>query len=168
MNKKLFGFMVCMLLGSLSIGAKTYSISKIAIGKGAFDIYVAGGDLRVSVDDNNKIFTVSTSIKDIKGDEYDDYLPLEKIMSGKSISFPDREGEPVIVKIAGQPGFSDKGGKIKISMKKEEGWVSEILNIATSTGSKDPNKYYLWKGNTKVKEIGINGSTEAVSWYELN
>lgn len=165
MNKNALGLLFFLLLGSLSVGAETYSISRIAIGKGAFDIYVAGGELRVSVDEDNKIFTLSTYIKEITGDEHQDYLPLEKLMSGKSISFPDKEGEPVLVKITGQEGFGPHGGKINIAMKKESGWTSEVLNIAPSVSS---DQYYLWKGNTKVKEIGINGSSKAVNWYELN
>jgi hypothetical protein len=50
-------------------------------------------------------------------------------------------------------------------MKKSEGLSSVILQIARSTNS---NSYYLWKGNSKVTEIGVNGKSDYVNWYEIN
>lgn len=164
MDKKNLGFIVLALIFSASAMAYTYSIADISVGTGFVDLYVAEGELRVSVDDDNKIFTVSTYIKDLKGDIKQEFMSVTKLMERKPISFPSDKGKTILVKITGQEDFGPHGGHIKISIKKSDSWSEEILQIARSTKSET---YYLWKGDAKIKEIGVNGKESYVNWYEF-
>ena len=85
-------------------------------------------------------------------------------MAGTPIVFSSEKDKTVLIKITGQEDFGPFGGHVKISMKKSEGWSSEILQVARASNS---NTYYLWKDNKKVSEIGVNGKSEYVNWYEI-
>ena len=169
--KKIMILAFCFLMNLPGI-AQAYSISYINLGYGKLDVSSGGGWLNVGVDKNNKLTRISIDVTAGMfgiNEDIQKSMDIKELLSGETFSFYMRGSLEPILKIKAEPHFTRDGGKVKLSIRKNDGFYSQIVELARGAKTQD---FYLWRGDSIVEEIGINmrGSKPFnmyVGWYEL-
>lgn len=148
-------FLVLGLLISMVAEAGPSSIAKIDLLWGMFEVDAGGGNLNLFPDKEGKIQYITVDVtKTIFADELIiESISLDKLMSGKVLSFPSDSAEPMI-KIAARNDFTPYGGNIWIAIKGNEGFSEQIIMVSRDSSG----KYMLSKNGNKIQGIVIKAS----------
>jgi hypothetical protein len=167
-------FLITLTLSIFSasvFASSKYSITNINLGYGKLDMSSGNGDLLAQVDAKNNLEKISIDVdagmlgvnQNIKQS-----LSLKELTSGKTMMFyMDGAIEP-IMKITSMAGFNSQGGKVKISVRKYDGFHYQIVELAKNKSE----QFRIWKEDNRINEIainvrGYNFANMYVGWYEL-
>lgn len=148
-------FLVFSLFVSMVAEAGPSSIAKIDLKWGMFEVDAGGGDLNLFPDKEGKIQYITVDVtKTIFEDQLIiESISIEKLLSGKVLSFPADSTEPMI-KIAAQKDFTPYGGNIWVAIKGSEGFSEQTLMVSRDSSG----KYMLSKNGNRIQGIVINSS----------
>ena len=169
--KKIMILVFCFFMTLPGI-VQAYSISYINLGYGKLDASSGGGWLNVGVDKNNKLTRISIDVTAGMfgvNEDIQKSIDIKELLSGETFGFYMKGSLEPILKITAESGFSTDGGKVKLSIRKNDGFYYQIVELARGVKSQD---FFLWKDDSIVEEIAINmrGTRPAnmyVGWYEL-
>lgn len=171
MKIKIIFMLFTLVLSMTAMAQVGYSLAKINLNYGMLEVGAGGGSLNILVDKDQQIMGVGVDVLGgVLG--FDEHvvaaLTLEQMKSGHTLNYVLSGADKPIFKVTALKGFGAFGGKVRVSIRNENGFQSRIGNISIHPRT---GRYYLWQDDKIVYEIDMNlrgyGFSEAyVGWYD--
>lgn len=174
MRLPIFFLILTIITLNTKIQAKTYNLSSIDIGYGVMDISSGYGHLKLDVNSKNELDSISIDVEAGVLGIYERIVKSQSVSnlkSGGSIKFFMREATQPILKIYANKEFTEKGGTLKIEVRKKNYFEKTTFKLLKDPLTKKFKIYDLAGrivSNLKINMRGLTTKTMYVGFYEFN